>query len=154
MSGLEVIGTVASILQIADLGMKLSLKLCSFYRTAKATNQSMQGLSRDVALTCVILQELGNVLDRDKEGPVTSQSAFDTAQNVIAECKSVFQEIHTAVDKHEQRNEEYGFLRRAKKITLAFLGPDIEALKTNLERLKSTMLLILNVIIYAGQVRG
>ncbi|KAJ5764922.1 hypothetical protein N7520_004481 [Penicillium odoratum] len=154
MSGLEAVGTVASILQIADLGMKLSLKLCSFYRTAKAANQSMQGLSRDVALTCVILQELGCVLDQDNEGPVTSRSAFDTAQNVIAECKSVFKEIHTAVDKHERRNEEYGLLRRAKKITFAFLGPDIEALKMNLERLKSTMLLMLNVIIYAGQVRG
>ena len=51
MSGLEVLKIVASILQIACLGDKLSVKLCTFHRTVKVANQSMQDLSCDVPLT-------------------------------------------------------------------------------------------------------
>lgn len=153
MSGLEVVGVVASILQIADLGAKISVKLCSFYRTVKDANHSMQSLSSDVSLTCSILQELGKVLEKDEQTKLCSQQAFHTAQGVLAECKTVFEGIDNAMEKQEQDGTKNMFLRGARKITVAFVGPNLDLLKCNLERLKSTMLLMLNVILYAEQLR-
>jgi hypothetical protein len=45
-------------------------------------------------------------------------------------------------------------LRGSQKLTSAFHGPDLDLLKSNLERLKATMLLMLNVTMYAGQIRS
>ncbi|KAJ6184127.1 hypothetical protein N7519_005428 [Penicillium mononematosum] len=153
MSGLEVVGVVASIIQIADLGAKLSVKLCTFYKTVKVANKSMQELSSDVSLTCSILNELGKTLEQDDQTRLCSKQAFSTAQEVLQECKSVFEEIDSAIEKHTQDNEKNRLLRHARKITIALLGPDLDVLKSNLERLKSTTLLMLHVIMYAGQLR-
>ncbi|KAJ5175162.1 uncharacterized protein N7482_001039 [Penicillium canariense] len=153
MSGLEVIGVVASILQIADLGAKLSVKLCSFYRTVKDANKSMQSLSSDVSLTCSILQELGRVLEQDEQTKLCSQKAFGTAQEVLTECKAAFETIDSAMEKQRQEGARNPVLRGARKITVAFMGPNLDLLRSNLERLKSTMLLMLHVIMYAGQLR-
>ncbi|CAI7632751.1 unnamed protein product [Penicillium pancosmium] len=153
MSGLEVVGIVASILQIADLGAKISVKLCSFYHTVKDANQSMQSLSSDVSLTCSILQQLGKVLEKDEKTKICSQQAFHTAQDVLGECKTVFEGINNAMEKQKQEGARGTFLRGARKLTVAFMGPNLDLLKSNLERLKSTMLLMLHVIMYAEQLR-
>jgi hypothetical protein len=154
MSGLEVVGIVASIIQLADIGTKLSVKLCTFYRTVKAANQSLQGLSSDVSLTCSILNELGKVLDQDDQAKICSQQAFCTAQEVLVECKAVFQQIETALEKYDDQDVETNpFRRGARKISAAFVRPDLDVLKSNLERLKSTTLLMLHVIMYAGDLR-
>jgi hypothetical protein len=63
MSGLEAVGIAASIIQIADLGTKLSVKkLFSFYHQVQNVNQAIQRLPSNVALTCVILREFGDNL--------------------------------------------------------------------------------------------
>ncbi|KAJ5788443.1 hypothetical protein N7457_003433 [Penicillium paradoxum] len=153
MSGFEVVGIAASIIQIADIGAKLSVKLCAFYKTVKVANKSMQDLSSDVSLTCSILKELGKTLGNDEQTKLCSKQAFSTAQDVLKECKSVFEEIESAIDKHSQENEQSRLMRQARKITIALLGSNLDVLKGNLERLKSTTLLMLHVIMYAGQLR-
>jgi hypothetical protein len=67
MSALEVVVAVASIIQIADLGAKLSVKLCTYYKTVKVAAKSMQDISSDVFLTCSILNELGKTLEEDDQ---------------------------------------------------------------------------------------
>lgn len=155
MSGLEVIGIVASIIQLADLGTKLSVKLCTFYRTVKIANQSLQGLSSDVSLTCSILNEFGKVLEQDDQTKICSQQAFRTAQQVLVECKAVFEQIETALEKYDREKDiETNPLRRgARRISAVFAKPDLDVLKSHLERLKTTTLLMLHVIMYAGDLR-
>lgn len=46
MSGLEVLGFVASIAQIAEIGIKLSVSLCLFNRQVQDANKAMNGLSK------------------------------------------------------------------------------------------------------------
>ncbi|KAJ5988858.1 hypothetical protein N7481_004068 [Penicillium waksmanii] len=116
MSGLEVIGVIASIAQIADL-------------------------------------ELGATLRQDAQAKVCSEKAFKTAQEVLDECNIIFNRIDEAIEKENARSGKGRFQLRAQKLTIAFLGSDIDLLKSNLERLKSTMRLIPNVIMLAGQLR-
>lgn len=115
MSGLEVIGIVASIIQVAELGAKLSVKLCSLCYTVKSANQSMQSLSNDVALTCSVLQELGKTLKQDSSTNLCSEQAMSTAKVVLNECESVFQRIDNVIEKQNQSSEKFVFLRHAKK---------------------------------------
>lgn len=153
MSGLEIIGVAASILQIAEMGRKLSIKLFYFGRRIKDANQAIQSLSSDVSLTCSALHELGTALEQDDQTKVCSEQAFHTATSILEECKNVFQNIEDAIDKQNPGPGASRIQRGIRQVTIAFFGPDLDILKGNLERLKSTMLLMLNVIMYAAQLR-
>jgi hypothetical protein len=153
MSGLEILGIAASILQIADLGATVSVKLCTFYRQLKSADQSAQSLSSEVALTCSILRQLGENLKQDEQTRLYSAQAFDTAQEVLRECEKVFRRISAAVDESRADATSNALQRAAKRLGFVLMEKELEVLRGNLERLKSTMLLLLNVIMYAGQVR-
>ncbi|ODM20260.1 hypothetical protein SI65_03313 [Aspergillus cristatus] len=154
MSGLEAIGIAASIIQVAELGTKLAVKLCTFYRQVKESNEAVQSLSSDVSLTCSILHQLGDSLKQDAETQLYSAKAFITAQEILGECRKVFDKIDHAVEEQKRDNTKNRVARVTRKFGLALMERDLDVMRTNLERLKSTMLLMLNVIIYAGQIRS
>lgn len=66
MSGIEILGVAASVLQIADLGGKLSVRLFTFSRKIKNAYKSIDTVSRDIAATGAVLQQLGSELQKDK----------------------------------------------------------------------------------------
>ncbi|KAJ5664934.1 uncharacterized protein N7477_007382 [Penicillium maclennaniae] len=153
MSGLEAIGAAASILQVADLGARLSVKLFSFYRRVQDAHNTIQVLSNEVALVSAILRELGDNLEEEESSKLCSDEAFRTLSLVLTQCRDILEQIQRMVDIDEQ--PEKSQLRRVTgKLRIVLLEPSWERLKINLERLKSTMLLLLNVIMYAGQIRS
>ncbi|KAJ5107272.1 hypothetical protein N7456_003947 [Penicillium angulare] len=155
MSGTEILGVIASVVQVAELGGRLSVKLCTFCHRFKNANKALQGLSKDVALTCNVLRQLGDSLKQDDLATLCSPDAFETAQDVLKECESVFQNLERQVEQHYADPSSKSRIERAsKKIWFLMNEPHLDSVAGNLERLKSTMLLMLNVIIYAGQIRS
>ncbi|RJE19549.1 hypothetical protein PHISCL_08120 [Aspergillus sclerotialis] len=154
MSGLELAGVAASILQIAEIGGQLSIKLCTFCHKIKNADKNIQNLSNDVALTSNVLRQLGDSLERDKKGQLYSKQALSTAQDVLAECTKVFEQISAAIDTPDGSSARDRVARAAARFAFVLKESQLDVLKSNLERLKSTMLLMLNVIMYAGQVRN
>lgn len=152
MSGLEAIGIAASIIQIADLGTKLSVKLFTFYRQIQNVNQSIQSLSSDVALTCAILRELGESLKEDEQSKLCSPEAHLTAQQVLKQCEDVLRQIQEMINASGCSGKSR-WQQATTKLKNVLNEPKVGLLKGSLERLKSTMLLLLNVIMFASQVR-
>lgn len=132
--------------------MKLSVKLCSFYRQIKDADHSAQRLASDVSLTCSILHQLGKTLEQDSQTKLCSQQAFLTAQEVLEECERIFKQIQDAIEKKDPGSGKSRWERGTRRLTIVILGPDLEVLKSHLDRLKSTMLLMLNVIMYAREI--
>lgn len=160
MSGVEVLGVVSSIIQIADLGAQVAVKLCAFCHKVKHAEQNLQTLSKDITLTCTVLRQLGDNLQQDDQVQLYSQNAFQTAQHILQECGRIFREIESAMDKDSAATaasapakSQNRFLRLSRKLNYVFNEPQLSLLQTNLDRLKNTMLLMLNLIIYAGQLR-
>lgn len=152
MSGLEAVGVAASIIQVADLSAKLSVKLFSFYRQVKSANEGIQLLSNEIALVSATLRELGDNLNDENSAQLCSEHAFYVLKLVLDQCRDVLGQIQKVVDNNDQMGKNR-FQQTAGKIRVAFLEPNLDQLKTKLESLKSTMLLVLNVIMYAGQLR-
>ncbi|KAJ5166813.1 uncharacterized protein N7482_005594 [Penicillium canariense] len=152
MSGLEALGVAASIIQVADLGTKLSVKLFSFYRRVKNANDSIQLLSNEIALVSAILRELGDNLKAEESSKLCSDEAFRTLGLVLNQCRDVLGQIQRVVDHNDQPGKGR-FQQVTGKFRIVLLEPSLDQLKITLERLKSTMLLLLNVILYAGQIR-
>lgn len=154
MSGVEILGVVASIVQIAELGGRLSVKLCTFCHKFKNANKALRHLSKDVALTCNVLRQLGESLGQDDLACLYSPDAFETAQDVLRECEEVFQDLESAIEQHYPDPVSQSRIDKvARKFKFLLNESHLDTVAGNLERLKSTMLLMLNVVIYAGQIR-
>lgn len=154
MSGLEILGVAAGILQIAEIGSRLSIKLYTFYGKIKHADQRMQSLSSEVALTSNVLRQLGDNLQQDEQARLYSYEALCTTSTVLQECRTVFENIDNTIQCSAEQSSAKSRLRQAaRKVGFMMDEQDLDALRSSLERLKTTMLLLLNVIMYAGQLR-
>lgn len=77
MSGVEIIGIAASVVQIADAGARLSSKLFIFTRKVKDADRSIQNISSEIAATGAALRELGDALEQDKYANLGSRRSFE-----------------------------------------------------------------------------
>ncbi|KAG8527405.1 uncharacterized protein KY384_007557 [Bacidia gigantensis] len=148
---------VASIIQVADIGIRLSLRLYAFGETVASADQAILAISKDVSLTSSVLKELGNTFEGDKEN-VRSQNAVETAETIVRECAKVFEEMDTMLLAKVPGLQSISTDRkfRAKNLLERLRWPTIKGkiqlLNSNLDRLKSTLTLMLNVIVYARQI--
>ena len=162
-------GLVASVVQIADVGVKLSITLYTFAETVLTADKSIKEIASDVSLTSSVLEELGQNLKRDEKSRLCSENAVKTAEGIVRECAAIFKEIketlETTLDKIKPRaanGKQHGkhAAHGGRKMAVAalerlkwpFLQPKMQLLRSNLDRLKSTLVLMLNVITYARKV--
>ena len=160
------LGIIASVVQIADIGLRLSVKLYTFGEIVAGADRSVISISKDVSLTSGVLKELGQILDSDRETRTFSEPAVQTADGIVKECLGVFQEMESMLVKKlpilaQGDSGDWKSGQRANKATVmlerlkwGYLQPKLQLLRSNLDRLKSTLLLMLNVITYARQVSG
>lgn len=91
---------IASALQIADIGIRLSLRLYTFGETVASADKSIISISENVSLTSTVLKELGQTLDKDRTTRICSPNAMRTADNIVKQCQRIFQEMdHILVKK-------------------------------------------------------
>lgn len=161
------IGLVASVVQIADTGIKLSITLYTFAETVLTADKSIREIASDVSLTCSVLEELGQNLKKDQKSRLCSENAVRTAEVIVKECAAIFNQINGTLEttlekikpragseKGNGRNGAHGGrkLAVAERLKWPFLQPKMQLLRSNLDRLKSTLVLMLNVITYARKV--
>ena len=133
MPGVEILGIATSVLSIADLGARLSMKLFTFAKAVNAADKQIDILSRDIAATGAVLFQLGNELETDNSRNSCSEKAIGTAQELVQECKVLFNELNSALDGN---NDKYGFIPSFKrKVKWPYLEPHLQLLRTTLERL-------------------
>lgn len=154
MSGIEILGIAASVLQIADLGGRLSVKLFTFSRKIKNAHKSIDSISQDIAATGAILHQLGSELKKDEQLRLCSPEAVSTAKELVQECNRIFVELNTALDGGKSQTQGGRLILGWKdRLKFSFLEPQIDLLRSNLERLKSSLAVMLNVMIFAEQLR-
>lgn len=154
MSGAEILGLAASVIQIAELGGKLSVKLFTFTRKVKNANKSIDALSQDIAATGAVLKQLGEAFSKDDQLRVCSQDAIDTARTLVDDAKKVFEGLEKLIDGDQKTSSRVTIGTAWKqRLKFPFLEPHIAEVQANLERLKSSLLVILNVLIFAEQLR-
>ncbi|CRG92462.1 hypothetical protein PISL3812_09523 [Talaromyces islandicus] len=157
MSGLDAVGIVSSIFQIADLGARVALRLCTFRHQVKQAESSIQNLSKDVSLTHTVLRQFGDNLLQNDQIQLYSPNAFATAQEIRTECERLFREIESAMDRDlsicVSRGVKNPFHKLSQKLHIVFKEPQLDVLQAKLDRLKNNMLLVQNVIIFASHWR-
>ena len=148
------LAAVASIIQIADVGFRLGVKLLAFAETVASADKAIVTTSKDISLTSSVLKEVAEVLRKDQPSCIYSPDAIQTATAIVTECLHLFQEMERVLvekvpnissDRKESTSRATIALERFK---WPYWQPKLQLLRGNLDRLRSTLLVMLNVIIY------
>lgn len=139
MSGLEVIGAAASIIQIADAG----LKLYSYIDSVAPAKKRLALVNKNLETTCNVIKEIGEVFQQKKTAKLVGKRAVKTAHDAAEECHLVFRELRDAVEK--SKKNKYIFPLREEKL---------ELLSMQLEKLKSTLTLLMTLLINARNLQN
>jgi len=138
------IGLIASVIQVAGAGLTLSKALYQYADSVSSADKRIRDIAQDVKLTSFVIDELGHIFKQDETAALISKNAVNTAEETVRECSNVFTEMEAA-------------LKRSKKNTLGrlmlpFREPKLELLRTNIDRLKSTLQLLMQVLTHARQI--
>ena len=66
------IGLIAVVVQVADVGFRLSEKLYTFGQTVASADESILFISKDISYTCSILRTKEHSLKKDCKGELYS----------------------------------------------------------------------------------
>ena len=149
---MEAIGAIASILQIAQAGVKLSISLYTLAEAIGSANKDVGQVAKDIALFSSVLKDLGKTLDRGRKSKSYREEAYETSQAIVKECESIFGEISDVFKEANVDAKGPATLSRMKKAKWVFRKSRVQVLRGNLESLKSTVALQLAVLQFADTV--
>ena len=97
MSGLEILGFTAGVIQIADTGAKLSVKLFTFSQSVKNAPKNINTISQEVAVASTVLHRLELELKKDEQCKLSSKETISTMQALVAGCNAIFRNLDEVV---------------------------------------------------------
>lgn len=146
------VSLIASVIGIAGAGAKLTVTLYTLAETVNSADKSIRDVARDVSITSSVLSQLASILEQDKKAKISKDDAIKTADEAVRGCSDVFTEIDTALEK-SITNINAGKAKAAlEKMKWVFNEPKMELLRSNLESMKSSLLLLLSVLSYARDI--
>jgi hypothetical protein len=140
----ETLGLIASVIQVAGAGLKLSQTLYQYVDGVATADRRIKDIAKEIRLTSFVIEELGDVFKNDDTSALMSKNAVKTAEETMKECSSVFTEIDATLKK--SKNNTLG------RLMLPFRDNKIELLRTHIDKLKSTLQLLMQVLTHAHQV--
>jgi hypothetical protein len=139
----EVIGLVASIVQVAAFGLTLSRTLHDYGASVVGAEKRLKGLDKDIEFTSRIISQLATSLGNTQVQALVAEDTIRLTQDVVAECDAIFQAMEDVVTRI--RNSGIG------KWTIYFKESKIELMRANLDRMKGNLQLLMGVIIHGTQ---
>ncbi len=141
-------------LQIADLGGRIPVKLFTFSIKIKDADKNIDSVSQDSAATGAVLQQLGKQLPKDEITQLCSSEAVATAKQLAAGCHVILNELDGAIyGRKPQGAGQKLIMGWNERLKFSFPELQIELLRSNLKRLKSSLVVMLSVLIYAEQLK-
>lgn len=137
---LEAVGIVASAIQVADFGLKLSKNLYAYFEAVSNADTRITGLAKDIEVTSQVIQEASRVFKDANVQSVRNDNANATATTVIEACRTIFKEMDKLLEKG-----------RKNKLSWPYKLYRFEILYADLDRKKNTMQLLLLALQAASQ---
>lgn len=130
---------LASIIQLADIGAKLSINLFSIAESVRSASADARMIAVEVSLFSTSLRSLGRCLENRL---ADNEALRDTTTSLMTSCKNIVQEVSALASGFDGKPSKTaarllsGFRWTYKKSRISFL-------RSSLESLKSTMLLLI-----------
>jgi hypothetical protein len=136
----EVIGVVASILQIAGAGVHLTMELYNFGTTFAGAKEDTDDIALGVSLYCMTLKQLAEKIQH--KDAVQSSQALQSITDIKEKSEQVFARIAAILPKSAGRSDSMTLVQRFK---WNFKKARVNLLLGQLDSLKLTLLLLVQI---------
>ncbi|ORY08962.1 hypothetical protein BCR34DRAFT_626037 [Clohesyomyces aquaticus] len=138
------IGLIASVIQVAGAGLKLSQTLYEYAETVASADRRIKDIAKEVELTSWVIDELGDIFKKESTAALLSKKAAKTADDTVRECYNVFTELEAAIKKTKKNT--------LGRLMLPFRESKMDLLRSHIDKLKSTLQLLMQVLTHAHQI--
>lgn len=149
----ELFGTAAGVLQVAEVGFNLASTLYKYASTVKGAERDIKRIARDVKLTSKVLERTHQQLKADQQGQLVTDDALFDLEDVLDGCREAFQEVDDALQKSMKSSAGKSSISFTEKLKWPLKQDKLEVLRANLEKLKTTLLLMLSVLAYGSKMQ-
>ena len=150
-------GLAAAVLQLADIGANLAIKLFTIGKQVKNAAGTYEAISKEVSLTSTVLQQLGKNLEGGNGDQVHNDASLKIVNSLIKECETIFAHLRAVIGT---RKKQYGssgaksWSEWCHRLALPYKEKNIETSRARLENLKSLLSIILASLTLAAQVKS
>ncbi|KXX81053.1 hypothetical protein MMYC01_202761 [Madurella mycetomatis] len=141
----EVLSLISSIFQVASFGLSLSRTLHDYGAAVVGAEKRLKGLDKDIDFTARVISQLGSRLKDRKVQELVSEDTIRLIQDAVAECEAIFQAMEDVIAKIRSSGS-------MAKWTIYFRDSKIELLRSNLDRMKGNLNLLMGVMIHGTQI--
>ncbi|KAI6880106.1 hypothetical protein KC360_g7473 [Hortaea werneckii] len=137
-------------LQVAEVGFKLCDTLHSSVRDFKNAERDVKRVANEVKTASWALKQLGALLQQDEAIKRTKPGAISEASTALNQCSEAFAEVQIILPA--SGGSSASSLSVATRLKWATRKSKVNSLLANLERLKTTLVLVFKVISYAKEI--
>ncbi|KAI7505775.1 hypothetical protein KC347_g7835 [Hortaea werneckii] len=137
-------------LQVAEVGFKLCDTLHSSVRDFKNAERDVKRVANEVKTASWALKQLGALLQQDEAIKRTKPGAISEASTALNQCSEAFAEVQIILPA--SGGSSASSLSVATRFKWATRKSKVNSLLANLERLKTTLVLVFKVISYAKEI--
>lgn len=139
----ELLGLVTSVIQVAGAGNQLSKTLVDYVDGVATVDRRIKDIATEIKMTRIMIEGLGDVFKHDQTASLVSKKAVWTANDTITECSVLFAQINATLKKSKKNT--------LGRLTLPFRDTKLELWHSHVDKLKSTLQLLMQVLTHAYQ---
>ncbi|KAF2195044.1 hypothetical protein K469DRAFT_681409 [Zopfia rhizophila CBS 207.26] len=140
MSGFEAVAAAASIIQVADFGLRISKTIYAYTDLVKSADKRLKNLAEHVQLTSDVVRYAGDLFHQCKIVDA-GEKEVRTAMQCVSTCETAFIEIEKDIEKARLTP-----LQRKSKLRFPFRERKFELMDARLEKLKSSLHFMLSIV--------
>ena len=97
MSGLEIVGAVASIIQVADAGLRISQTVYTYVDSVKSSDKRLKDVADHLKVTSEVVRHVAELFQDDGFGKNVGGKEIATANECVSKCNEAFSEVEDYV---------------------------------------------------------
>lgn len=144
----------ASAVQVADAGFKLYGALSRYIKDYRDANKHSKRLAEEVRTTSWALQQLGLLLQVDGDLKLCKPEVIDETAAALKGCENAFNEVSEIIEGSipAVKNGGGASMPMSVRLKWPFKKSKVQLLLAQLERLKTTLMLVFKVLEYASKI--
>lgn len=150
---MEPFGIATSVLQVADTGFSLAKDLYQYAQDIKNAKPEVHNIAKEIDITSDVLRNFGNILKDEHAKALCSHQLQVDALRALDECRATFDYLDKTLKSFYKADRAGGITIKAR-LRWPIEKGKTKAHQERLERLKSSLSLMLEIIRYAKDTKS
>lgn len=134
-----------SVAGLASLGLQLADTLNKYAGSAVDSKGRAQAIREDVELAVEVFKQLAKIVNNDANRAMMNNESQKAVKDHIVQCEGIFAKIKSTLPQSDAKG-----IRTRDLLRWPLIEPKLELLRGNLEKIKTTLQLLMNVVIFAA----